>query len=269
MITVLGASGFVGSHLVQRLKETGLEYQAIARGDALPTGNLGNAIYCIGLTADFRSKPLETVDAHVCTLVDLLRRAEFDSFLYLSSTRLYLESKSTNESQQLFVKAPNPDDLYNMSKAMGESVVLNCKSNTRVARLSNVYGCDFTSDNFLSQLLRQVVAGERIVLQTARDSAKDYVNVSDVVNGLIQIATSGRERIYNVASGVNVSHRELETRLRSLRSCTIEFVPNSSVATFPQIDISRMRAEFSFAPSFVLDDLPDLIHCYERNHKGA
>ena len=36
MITVLGASGFIGSHLIEQLDALGAEYQAIGRDDALP-----------------------------------------------------------------------------------------------------------------------------------------------------------------------------------------------------------------------------------------
>ena len=134
----------------------------------------------------------------------------------------------------------------------------------RVARVSNVYGPDFYSDNFLPSIVRQAVSGEKLVLHTAAESAKDYISVDDVVNALIQIATRGREQIYNVATGVNVSHRELADGLRALTDCEIEFVANAPVASFPPIDIERMRSEFGFAPRSVLDDLPQLVESYKR-----
>jgi nucleoside-diphosphate-sugar epimerase len=268
MITILGADGFIGSQLVRRIDELSVEYQAIGRNDVLPTANLGHVIYCIGLTADFRSRPLETVEAHVCNLLQLLRAAEFESLLYLSSTRLYAGTDSSDERQALLVRPENQNDLYNISKAMGESVVLSCGRRTRVARISNVYGGDFTSDNFLADVMKQAVSGERMVLQTARNSAKDYINVTDVVDGLLQIATKGRESIYNLASGVNVSHGELAERVQTLTDCEIEFAVDAQTITFPQIGIERMRDEFDFAPSFLLDDLPTLVKLYEGNRSS-
>jgi nucleoside-diphosphate-sugar epimerase len=265
MITVLGASGFIGSHLANRLETLGLQYQAIGRSDALPPKNLGHVIYCIGLTADFRSRLLDTVEAHVCNLLALVRNCEFESLLYLSSTRLYENDDSSSEEEALHVEPGRPTDVFNISKAMGESIVLNCCRNARVARVSNVYGPDFTSDNFLSSIIREIISDRKVVFRTAPDSAKDYISVDDAVNGLIQIATRGRERIYNLASGVNVSHAELANRLQTLTGCEIEFAPGAETVRFPQINIERMRKEFNFAPRSILDDLAQLVHLYERN----
>jgi len=268
MITVLGASGFIGSQLVKQLQAGGRDYQAIGRNDPLPNKQLGDVIYCIGVTADFRSRLLDTVDAHVCRLHDLVSNHEFDSLLYLSSTRVYAGADSGDEEQPLRVTPREADELYNISKAMGESLTLNCGRNTRVARVSNVYGSDFASENFLSSVLKDVIAKGKVVLRTAPDSAKDYISVGDVVSSLLQIATSGRERIYNVASGINVSHKELAEKLRDLTGCEIEFAPGAETVTFPQINIERMRSEFHFAPASILDELADLVRLYESNREA-
>ena len=67
------------------------------RAMPLPTGDLGHAVYCIGLTADFRRRPQATMDAHVGVLGEVLRHGRFDSFLYLSSARLYRNAKTGAE----------------------------------------------------------------------------------------------------------------------------------------------------------------------------
>ena len=266
MITVLGASGFIGHRLNERLGELNLERYAPARHEDLSGKQLGDVIYCIGLTADFRSRPFDTVEAHVCKLLEVLRNYEFDSLLYLSSTRLYgAGENSTAEENALRVAPLNPSDLYNISKAMGESIVLNCGRRTRVARISNVYGGDFTSDNFLSAIMREAITGGKIVMQTSAASAKDYVSVDDVVDGLTHIATSGREKIYNLASGVNVSNDQLVESLRSLTGCNIEFSPAAPTISFPRINIERMQNEFNFTPSLLPGDMARLLALYKDN----
>ncbi len=93
--TVLGATGYIGSRLVAHLQAQGHTVWAPARGDAeVFTRPLGHVMYCVGLTADFRTRPFDTVDAHVGLLAEVLRRAQFESLLYLSSTRVYMGAAS-------------------------------------------------------------------------------------------------------------------------------------------------------------------------------
>src|SRR5712692_3734139 len=155
MFTVLGSKGFIGSHLVRELAELDLECYAPARDESLLKQNLGTIVYCVGLTADFRSRPFDTVAAHVCALNEVLKNCEFDSVLYLSSARVYGGQKSTaQEDDPLQLEPLQGDHLYNISKAMGESLTLNCGRPARVVRLSNVYGDDYASQNFLTTIIR-------------------------------------------------------------------------------------------------------------------
>jgi nucleoside-diphosphate-sugar epimerase len=261
--TIFGASGFIGSHLVAELQRRKAEHFAIRRDDRLPQQNLGNVIYCIGVTADFRLKPFETVEAHVCKLSDVLQHCEFESLTYLSSTRVYANNaEPASEEAAITVDPANAGDLYNISKAMGESLALNCGRNARVVRVANVYGADFGSENFLATIIKDAVAAGKITLNTTRDSAKDYVSIDDVVYGLIEIATRGRERIYNLASGKRVSNGELAARLSGVTNCQVEFSGNAARLSFPSIVIDRMREEFAFHPSSVLNDLDGLVSLY-------
>jgi nucleoside-diphosphate-sugar epimerase len=267
MITVLGASGFIGSHLVKKLRETGVQYFAPGRDEVLQQP-LGNIIYCIGLTADFRSYPNETVEAHVGKLLQVVRECEFESLLYVSSTRVYgNQGALATEDDLLHVNSANPSDLYNISKLMGEALTNVSEKKGRVVRLSNVYGDDFTSQNFLSTLIRDAVTKKTVTVHTSPDSEKDYVSVHDVVAGLIKLATRSRQSVYNLASGVNVSNRQITERLSQLTGCDVSFEPAGPTVRFPPISIDRVRGEFDFQPSSLLDDMATLVDSY-RNHYG-
>lgn len=258
--TVLGASGFVGAALAASLRAQGHSVFTPQRADpAIFEADLGHVIYCIGMTADFRSKPFETVDAHVTVLADVLRRSRFASLLYLSSTRVYGNAAHAEEQARLQVDPADPSDLYNLTKLTGESLCRNCgRPDVRVARLSNVVGSDPDSQNFLSSLIREALAG-RIELQTNPDSSKDYILLDDVVALLPAIATGGRHWLYNVASGTSLRHAELVARLAALTGCEVVVRPAAPRVDFPVIDTTRLRDEFHFSAGSVLDSLDHLV----------
>ncbi len=268
MITVLGASGFIGSHLARKLAEQGIECSTPGRDEALENKQLGDLIYCIGLTADFRSKPFETVEAHVCKLLQVLRNCDFDSLVYLSSARVYEKQQTiAREEDVIQLTSFDKSDLYNISKIMGESLAFACGKKARVVRLSNVYGDDFTSQNFLSTVLREAVSSREMKLYTSLDSEKDYLSIHDAVDGLIQIATRGEQSIYNLASGVNLSNRKLIENISELTGCHFEVASDAQRVSFPEISIERMRSEFGFQPSHLLDNLSGLVDSYRNAYR--
>lgn len=254
--TILGASGFIGAHLLAQLEASGYECFAPARDDGAVFGReLGHVIYCIGLTADFRQRPFDTVRAHICFLAEVLEKANFESLLYLSSTRVYVGAASGGEDAPLVA-----GDLYNLSKLAGESLCLaSGRANVRVARLSNVFGGDFFSDNFLPSILRAAVRDGRVVLNTALGAAKDYVALEDVVKILPLIALQGKQGIYNVAGGTNVSNVALLEKLAQFTGCTYTVDKNAPAAFFPTIAIGKLQKEFDFKPLSLLGELEKLV----------
>lgn len=263
--TVLGASGFIGRNLASHLADAGHEVFAPTRNDeGRFRGFLGHVVYCIGLTADFRNRPFDTVRAHVSVLSDVLEQADFTSLLYLSSTRLYANASETSETAALPVTTFEPSDLYNVSKLMGESLCLNSGRNgMRIARLSNVVGFDPDFDNFLPALIKEALAGT-IELRSALNSSKDYVALEDVLAILPRIAVEGIEPIYNVASGRNILNGDLTKQLEALTGCRVQVAEQAPVQRFPSIRIERLCQEFQFTPSNPLERLRDLVAAYRQ-----
>lgn len=251
--TIFGASGFIGSRLAARLCAQGHECLTPGRGE-LPEGqDLGHVFYCIGLTADFRSRLAETVDAHVCHLLRVLARCRFTRLCYLSSTRVYKGLPRGEEDAVLETQPGCVSDLYDISKIMGEAACLNIGPGGVVVRLSNVFSPEDVSENFLPSILREAKATGRVRLRTALASSKDYVLIDDVLDMLPKILVDGREGIYNLASGRAVPHSAV---IESL-GCGVEVAPGAPTVAFPPISIARLQQEFGYAPRDVLPAIAD------------
>ena len=270
--TVIGASGFIGRHLTRRLRAEGFEVHEAARdADRWLHGPLGHVFYCAGLTADYAQRPHDTVDAHVALLNRVLRLGQFESLVYLSSTRLYDGSlaEAADEGTALALDPRQPRHLYDLSKALGESLChVAGAGRARIARLSCVYRGADDADGFLPQLLRgvpqalaQAESGQppRLRIDTTPCAARDYVHLDDVLQALLLIATRGTQPVYNVAAGRNISNRELFARLRELSGCEVVAGQRHIVRPAPRIDISRLCKEFAWRPVGLLDKLAELL----------
>lgn len=262
-VTILGASGFIGSHLMARLAGTSWDVWAPDRSADLTQRPLGHVIDCEGVTADARYRPYDTVEAHVCRVQQLVTACEFDSVTYLSSTRMYKRNAGVAGEDDLMLFGPTlSEDLYDISKALGECLLLASGRPARIVRLSNVYGVDRESTNFLPSLITEAVRTGVVRLETHVDSAKDYVSIEDVVEMIPRIAIDATRTVYNIASGVNVSNGQLAEVIARELGAEIRVEDDAPAVRHPLISIERLTEEFRFRPRLLLDDLPALVAAY-------
>jgi nucleoside-diphosphate-sugar epimerase len=264
--TILGSRGYVGSHLAAHLRA---RPDALVHLDAeaLPSGNLGHIMFCIGVTTDFASRLRDTMHAHVGKVMDALDSYEFDSFTYLSSTRVYERGTSGREDAPLSAEPAKLADFYKISKIAGEAVCLaHPRPTVRVARLSNVIGFEQPPLTFVPSLIRDALQQRRIVLNTALDSAKDYISMDDVLHALVNIALCGSGRIYNVSSGLQTTHLQIAECISKTLFSTFEVKPGGERTVFPETPSTKLQAEFGIEPQPILEKLPTLCRRYAAAH---
>lgn len=262
-VTILGAGGFVGSHLVRYLQAQSIAVICPARDHkSYIDQDLGCVFYCIGLTADYAQRPFDAVSAHIDVLSEILRAGRFQRLVYLSSTRLYDSGAGAGrEDQDLILNPANPRHSYDLSKAMGEWLCLHAgQGKAAVARLASVYSTtDLRDRNFLHTTIESVRQKQDFTLNTAPDYARDYVHIDDVCAALCHIVAAG-QGIYNVASGENTSNRDLFAAIHAQTGVTITPELVQTRAKAPVIDIARIRVEFGLKPARVLDKLPEFFN---------
>ncbi|MFA5122784.1 NAD-dependent epimerase/dehydratase family protein [Zavarzinia sp.] len=268
-LTVFGAGGFIGGAIAAAGRARGLDVLAAGRAE-LPAvladgAPLGHVVDCIGLTADFRRRPHDTAEAHVAVTSRLLAHGRFDSFLFLSSTRVYARARATMEEGELPVLPSDPSDLYNITKLAGEALCLATDHPAvRVARVSNVYGPGMGAENFLGAVAAEGLATGAVRFGQGPDSAKDYVSLADVARLAIAIATEGRHRLYNVAGGRNTRHAEIAAALTDAFGWRTSFAPDGPTVGFVPIETARLAAEFTPPTGDLLTDLPALIRAHPQ-----
>ena len=270
MITVLGARGFIGSNLIVELSKQKIAFEAPKKNDDLAKKNLGDIIYCIGLTADFRIKPFETVEAHVCKLKNILEDSFFDSLTYLSSTRLYIKNNNlknfVTEDDDIVINPRDAFDLFAASKITGELLALNSgRDKIKIARLSNVFGLDLLSQNFITSIVKDALTKKKVELQTTPDSSKDYISIEDVCTTLINLAHYSNKGIYNLAYGRNTSNETILKELQKLTGAEISYAPNAQQIIFKEINNSKIKKEIHFNPSKeIIESLPEIVNSFKN-----
>ena len=260
--TVFGSTGFIGKNFVRYLRNRGHWVVTPRRNPDTETiscgGDLGHVVFAVGVTGDFRWRPFETVEAHVSRLAQLISVSKFQSWLVLSSARMYdaVPTGAPVNEEALFLVRPSADSLYDLSKLLGEALCLSLPSdNVRIARLSNVYGPGQSKNTFLGAIISELALNNTVQIQEDSKSTKDYVSIDDVCVALEYIALRGKHRLYNVAGGQAISHGELANALEYVSRGRVDFAPAGAIRRLPAIDITRAREEFGFCPRYLIDDL--------------
>lgn len=268
--TIIGAGGFIGAALLKEVQSLGWSWSVPDRVDSWkPAEPLGHVFFCAGLTADYADRPADAVEAHACLLSRVLSSPNWESLVYLSSTRLYDSQPATRtgvEDGGFLVDPGNPRHLYDLSKLLGENL---CRvmghGKARVARLSCVYRDEKDPDGFLGDLMRktlQAPLGSVVSLDSSPNFQRDYVHMDNVVEALIQIAVRGRSQVYNVACGSNVANSHLAETITRLTGVSVTFGRSESPPPAPVLQTSRLDREFGWNPKSVEQSL----HAWAKEH---
>ena len=246
-VIVTGGAGFIGSHLVDKLVEQGIE---VIIFDNLSTGDINNlnpkakfveqvdlcslgtynksdfdgvdTIFHLAASTSVQEsikQPLKYNRNNINSVLNILTAASsIDSVkrvVFSSSSSVYGDAKTpTSENHSL-----NPLSPYALNKLMGEQY---CKLfsdiydlDTVCLRYFNVYG-DRMNDNGYKLVFpifkEQMLNDKPLSINNDGEQRRDFIHVDDVVNANILVAkhkSNFNGDIYNVGSGTNYSVNEI------------------------------------------------------------
>jgi len=253
---VTGGAGFIGSHIVDRLLQAGLEVRVI---DNLSSGRLENLSkpldakridFVKGDVRDMKTveqvvkdvdvvfheaalvgvqqslkNPVLTNDVNVGGTVNLLQASVkhgVKRFVLASSAAVYGDQGSAPVREDM---APNPSSPMAASKLSAECNLeafhRTCGLETVALRYFNVYGERQSAggpySSVITTFLRCLTTGVRPVIHGDGGQTRDFIHVDDVVEAnMLTMKKDSVNLSFNIATGVPVKINELFWLLRDL-----------------------------------------------------
>lgn len=286
---VTGGAGFIGSHLVDRLVELGLEVTVLDNFSSGRRENLDHVagkirvvncdlgthgawirefngaewVFHLAALADIVpsiQKPDTYFNANVVGTFNVVRASEMagvSRFVYVASSSSYgiPDTYPTAETADI-----RPQYPYALTKHLGEELVMHWEQVYDLSALSlrffNVYGprsrTSGTYGAVFGVFLAQKLAGKPFTVVGDGEQTRDFTYVSDIVAALLTAAQSDRSgRVYNVGSGATVSVNRL-VELLGGDQVYIPKRPGEPDCTFA--DISRIQTELSWHPQVSIEE---------------
>lgn len=304
---VTGGAGFIGSHLCEALLGRGIEtvvYDDLSMGQR--SNVPGQAEFVEGDVRDVErlEQSLKGVDAvyHLAARVsirDSNDRFLDDAAINLMGTLSVLQACAVAQpkrfvlasSMAVYADSPTPEPVseawptepisgYGISKLAAEKYVLRLCSQLSiepvVLRFFNTYGTRQTYTPYVGVItifVRKLLAGEPITVFGSGRQCRDFVHVSDLVNGcLLALECHSDERVFNLGTGQATSVNEVASLLidRLAPGTTPESAPaqpgelQNCVA-----NIDRARHLLGYKPRCQLKDCVDEVIDYIRYRQAS
>lgn len=275
-VLVTGAAGFIGTHLLAKLKFHGASVIAVDRttregihpadvtdfNEVKKSFELSRKFYGKPIEYVFhlagqksagisRQLPLETLQASFQSTLNILEAARTETIIkkviLISSLVVYGQNEDRNQN---LLKESDPiraDSVYSAAKITAEFAGLSYLSDfglpVSIARLANVYGPGQSKEAVIPSLIYQMATSNEISMGNT-DAVRDFIYVEDIVMGLLALALSDEAsgHAFNVGTGQGTSIKTVVEILSRILNFTGRIT----------IDQSKVRAN---EKSFVVADI--------------
>ena len=261
--TIFGHTGFIGSFFKNKLFKENLILPK--KGQIIFKKNLGHIIYCIG-SDDWLNDSYNSYYANLGYIPEIINKNNYSSFTFLSTSRIYRNLNVAKENSFLAVNPTNLDNYYNIKNICAESFLISQKKKKiKIVRLSNIYGFAPKSTLLIPTLIKNSLSKNAIKIFINKKCKKDFLNIKVACSIILKIIHYGKDQIYNIASGKNISLEKIAKKISKLTNCKIKYINQSKIINEPAININKIQKEFKFRlSSNIIEDLPELITYYKK-----
>ncbi|MBA4369208.1 MAG: NAD-dependent dehydratase [Desulfobacterium sp.] len=234
----------------------------------------------------YRKYPIETMDANVNGLRSLLdycllqqrNQKAVEGFLFFSSSEIYgdptPDNIPTSEEYKGYVSCTGPRACYDESKRYGETLCVNFASRydlpIKVARPFNNYGpgLKISDRRVIPDFVRDVLAGNDIVMLSDGSPQRTFCYVADAVAGYFKILILGKPgEAYNIGlEKPEISMKELAETIVDLSRDLFDYQGKVIVQTSKDKDylvdnpnrrcprIEKAKKQLGYNPSIPLKE---------------
>jgi nucleoside-diphosphate-sugar epimerase len=260
-VVVLGASGFIGSHLVEHLAEAGASVVAVSSSKVdLAHPSAVEALHAVVAEDDavvFASCITRERGEDAAIFMRNLAMAEHvGAFLergrcahvvYLGSDSVYAESAGPIREDS----PCDPAGLYGLAHLVRERLLRHAAERADVPllvlRLCAVYGVGDTHNSYgPNRFLRTAAGAREIVLFGEGEEHRDHLYVDDVCR-LVAVALARRTTgLVNVATGVARSFAEVAQMVRRVagRPVEVRSAARQVAVTHRRFDVAALQTAF-------------------------
>lgn len=145
-------------------------------------------------------------------LLTVCRENKIEYFCFASGNNVYGVYKDIPYSEEDLIYTENRN-LYGLSKYIGELLIKDfCTANNikfACVRIADIYGPKQKHGNLLKALVSSVIRRTPIPLYGEGQRERDYIYITDVVEGLLFISKNDIEGIINLGTGKGTKVKEL------------------------------------------------------------
>ena len=204
-----------------------------------------------GQPQKFVKNPSKTFILNTLSLQSLTAKAK-EQFIFISTSEIYSESDGNSEDTNVVINPKNTRNCYTLSKLFGESLLAfgDPNLNHKSIRLCLCYGPGFKSDDkrVLSEFIIKGYANNEIFLLDEGSALRSYIYVDDCIDGILNIAASGKLNIYNIGGKDLLTIKDLAEFIGEILNCKVNIGESKNkLVNSPSkacVDISRYEQEF-------------------------
>ena len=284
-VLVTGGSGFIGSHLVDKLRENGIEvriYDMVLptfrkdieyyQGSLLDLDSLGmammgiDAIYHLAAIADVKDvfeNPHYSESINVRGTINVLeaaRRSKVERIIYASTIWVYSDAKPENVNEK--TPLPAPSHLYTATKLASEyycqAYATLYNMGITILRYGIPYGPRARNGAVIPIFISKILKGEPLTIAGDGSQFRRFVYVEDLAEGnVLALKSIAKNKIYNLDGREKITIRQIVNTIQEITGiyAKIEIIPTRPGDFDGKIVSSELaKKELSWEPTTSFKD---------------